>query len=74
MRDPDKEKAVWAEAANEVRYIRQDNVNNNVFWLKAKGYIFWTLYKPNGSILRKATSSNQYLNHYRKISDFVVIS
>ena len=74
MRDRDKEEADWAKAANEVHYIRQDNVNNDVFWLKAQSYVFWTLYKPNGNILRKANSCDMYLSQYREISAFAVIS
>jgi hypothetical protein len=74
MRTPEKEERDWARAAKEVRFIRQDTINDSVFWLKAKDYSYWTLYKPSRHIVKKGTCSNTYNKLFREISAFAVIS
>ena len=74
MRTPEKDERNWARAAKEVRFIRQDTVNDDVFWLKAQDYTYWTLYKPSGHLIKKETLNDQFMDLYREISAFVVIS
>lgn len=74
MRSPEQEKRDWSRAAEEVRFIRQDTINADVFWLKAKDRTYWTIYKPSGHIVKKDTSGDMYSKLYREISAFAVIS
>jgi hypothetical protein len=74
MRTPEKEERDWARAAKEVLFIRQDTVNDDVFWLKAKNYTYWTLYKPNGHVTKKDTINDQFMHLYREIAAFAVIT